>query len=89
MGYHTVYVSHLRFLRPAYHQVETYIKGFLETESHNVDPNHAFLNTIAEIVENEIPFNLMYSTCLYLNQQRRYDFSKCVLNSKFLHFTKN
>ena len=34
------------------------------------------------IVENKISFNLMYNTCLYLNKQRRYDFSKCVLNSK-------
>ena len=40
------------------------------------------------IVENKIPFNLMYSTCLYLYIQRRYDFSKSVLNSKFSHFTK-
>ena len=41
------------------------------------------------IVENKISFNLMYSTCLYLNKQRRYDFSKCVLSSKFSHFTQN
>ena len=41
------------------------------------------------IVENKIPFNLMYSTCLYPNKQGRYDLSKCVLNSKFSHFTQN
>ena len=37
------------------------------------------------IVEDTIPFNLIYSTCLYLNKQRGYNFSKCVLNSKQIH----
>ena len=41
------------------------------------------------IVEDKISLNLIYSTCLYLNKQRRYDISKCVLNSKFSHFTQN
>ena len=38
------------------------------------------------IVENKISFNLMYHTCLYLDKQQRYDFSKCALNSKFFAF---
>ena len=40
-------------------------------------------------MEDTIPFNLMHSTCLYFNKQQRYDFSKCVLNSKFSHFKEN
>ena len=49
MGYYTVYVSHLEFLSPA--SFGTHINGFLEPESPNFDPNHAFLSSIeAEII---------------------------------------
>ena len=30
----------------ALHQFETHINGFLEPESPNLDPNHAFLSSI-------------------------------------------
>ena len=49
MGYYTVYVSHLGFASPA--SFETYINGFLESESPNFDPNHAVLSSLeAEII---------------------------------------
>ena len=49
MGYYTVYVSYLGFLSPA--SIETHINGFLEPESPNFYPNHAFLSSIeAEII---------------------------------------
>ena len=51
MGYYTVYVSHLGCLSPASILFETHINGFLEPESPNFDPNHAFLSSIeAEII---------------------------------------
>ena len=53
MGYYTVYVSHLGFL--SLHQFETHINGFLEPESPNFDPYHAFLRSIEAKIITFLP----------------------------------
>ena len=39
----------------ALHQFETHINGFLEPESPNFDPNHAFLSSIEAEIINFLP----------------------------------
>ena len=65
MGYYTVYVSHLGFL--SLHQFETHINaGFLEPESPNFDPYHAFLRSIEAKIITFLPKKAAILFCFLL-----------------------
>ena len=58
----------------ALHQFETHINGFLEPESPNFDPNHAFLSSIGAEIITFLPkkaailvFGLLWPSYRYFN----------------------